>query len=162
MYTYNMLTRSNFFVTAVSGDDTETAAAVVAELQKPCDTAVTLRPSNSNFDNGEGNAAYYRLYNYVYYYNINELFAKSIPIISSIGVFAFTFVWKRAITIWCMILSTRVVTQCCCYCCTEEERTTRRISYLKATAWGDHMSVDDFTTTESESEPSSIVVTQPK
>ncbi|XP_025409051.1 rho GTPase-activating protein 21-B isoform X2 [Sipha flava] len=74
----------------VSGDDTETAA----ELQKPCDTTVTLRPSNSNFDN-------------------------------------------------------------------EEERTTRRISYLKATAWGDHMTVDDFTTTESESEPSSIVVTQP-
>jgi hypothetical protein len=52
-----MLTRSNFFVTAVSGDDTETAA----ELQKPCDTTVTLRPSNSNFDNGEGNAAYYNL-----------------------------------------------------------------------------------------------------
>jgi hypothetical protein len=42
----------------------------------------------------------------------------------------------------------------------EEERTTRRISYLQATAWGDRMSVDDLTTTESESEPTSIVVTQ--
>ncbi|XP_050054847.1 rho GTPase-activating protein 21 isoform X4 [Aphis gossypii] len=42
----------------------------------------------------------------------------------------------------------------------EEERTTRRISYLKATAWGDRMSVDDLTTTESESEPTSIVVAQ--
>ncbi|XP_050545702.1 rho GTPase-activating protein 21 isoform X15 [Daktulosphaira vitifoliae] len=42
----------------------------------------------------------------------------------------------------------------------DEERTTRRISYLKATAWGDRMSVDDLTTTESESEPSPIVVTQ--
>ncbi|XP_060871744.1 rho GTPase-activating protein 21-B isoform X2 [Metopolophium dirhodum] len=40
----------------------------------------------------------------------------------------------------------------------EEERTTRRISYLQATAWGDRMSVDDLTTTESESEPTSIVV----
>ncbi|XP_025195574.1 rho GTPase-activating protein 21-B isoform X10 [Melanaphis sacchari] len=44
----------------------------------------------------------------------------------------------------------------------EEERTTRRISYLKATAWGDRMSVDDLTTTESESEPTSIVVAQQK
>ncbi|XP_050545688.1 rho GTPase-activating protein 21 isoform X4 [Daktulosphaira vitifoliae] len=44
----------------------------------------------------------------------------------------------------------------------DEERTTRRISYLKATAWGDRMSVDDLTTTESESEPSPIVVTQQK
>ncbi|XP_022174657.1 rho GTPase-activating protein 21-B isoform X5 [Myzus persicae] len=42
----------------------------------------------------------------------------------------------------------------------EEERTTRRISYLQATAWGDRMSVDDLTTTESESEPTSIVVAQ--
>lgn len=46
--------------------------------------------------------------------------------------------------------------------CIEEERTTRRISYLKATAWGDRMSVDDLTTTESESEPTSIVVAQQK
>ncbi|XP_060835838.1 rho GTPase-activating protein 21-B isoform X10 [Rhopalosiphum padi] len=44
----------------------------------------------------------------------------------------------------------------------EEERTTRRISYLKATAWGDRMSVDDLTTTESESEPTSIIVAQQK
>ncbi|XP_015366811.1 PREDICTED: uncharacterized protein LOC107163753 isoform X10 [Diuraphis noxia] len=44
----------------------------------------------------------------------------------------------------------------------EEERTTRRISYLQATAWGDRMSVDDLTTTESESEPTSIVVAQQK
>ncbi|XP_060871749.1 rho GTPase-activating protein 21-B isoform X7 [Metopolophium dirhodum] len=44
----------------------------------------------------------------------------------------------------------------------EEERTTRRISYLQATAWGDRMSVDDLTTTESESEPTSIVVAPQK
>lgn len=45
----------------------------------------------------------------------------------------------------------------------EEERATRRISYLKATAWGDRMSVDDLSTTvESESEPLSIVVEQQK
>ncbi|XP_050421617.1 rho GTPase-activating protein 21 isoform X3 [Adelges cooleyi] len=40
----------------------------------------------------------------------------------------------------------------------DEERTTRRISYLKATAWGDRMSVDDLsTTTESESEPTTVL-----
>ncbi|VVC36190.1 Hypothetical protein CINCED_3A002952 [Cinara cedri] len=42
----------------------------------------------------------------------------------------------------------------------EEERTTRRISYLKATAWGDRMSVDDLTV-ESESEPTSAAIAQP-
>lgn len=54
---------------------------------------------------------------------------------------------------------------------TEEERTTRRISYLKATTWGDRMSVDDLSAvaaaaaaaaTESESEPTSMVVAQQK
>lgn len=49
------------------------------------------------------------------------------------------------------------------YGAAEEERTTRRISYLKATAWGDRMSVDDLTA-ESESEPTSSAeaVAQPK
>jgi len=46
-----------------------------------------------------------------------------------------------------------------CVACAEEERTTRRISYLRATAWGDRMSVDDLAAGESsESEPAASVV----
>jgi len=48
----------NFFVVVVSSDDTETvAAAAAAELQKPCEM-ITLRPTNSSFDNGEGNSTF--------------------------------------------------------------------------------------------------------
>lgn len=64
MISHKTLTRSHFFVAAVSGDDTEPAASASAaaavsadELQKPGET-VTLRQANSNFINGEGNAAY--------------------------------------------------------------------------------------------------------
>lgn len=42
-----------FFVAVVSSDDTETVAASAVELQKPCEK-ITLRPTNSSFDNGEG------------------------------------------------------------------------------------------------------------
>lgn len=68
-----MLTRTNFFVTAVSSDDTETVAAAV-ELQKPCEM-ITLRPTNSSsLDNGEGNSTFLPLsfWNSLYWVSLHD------------------------------------------------------------------------------------------